>query len=254
MSNLISRSWNGTPIQRRTTDGYVNATAMCRANDKRWSKYRESDRANEYLEALSTEVRISVSGLIESKLGGSNGGETWIHPQIAVDMARWISAPFAVWMDSWFIGELNTRVSQVREVQPQLPDVLSTVERSIGLLERLGGVDDRAQLLLKDIVLNHAAKSAGGTLLLPGQRMLSLQEGFLEFTDATPSEASKLATSCGKSVKRFYVEVNGRPPKTHKQLVNGRSCDVCDYEFDWLEGIQNDLKSAVSEFRSQKTR
>ena len=41
---LVSRSWNGTPISRRTIDGYVNATAMCRANGKQWSKYRESDR------------------------------------------------------------------------------------------------------------------------------------------------------------------------------------------------------------------
>jgi len=252
MSNLISRSWNGTPIQRRTTDGYVNATAMCQANGKNWSKYRETDRCQEYLDALAETSDIGGMVLIQSRSG--NGGGTWIHPQIAVDLARWISAPFAVWMDSWFIGELNNRVSQVREVQPQLPDVLNTVERSIGLLERLGGIDDRAQLLLKDIVLNHAAKSAGGTLTLPGQRMLALQEAFLEFTDATPSEATKLATACGKSVKRFYMEVNGRPPKTHKQLVNGRSCDVCDYEFDWLSGIEDDLKTAVSEFRSNKTR
>ena len=253
MSNLISRSWNGTPIQRRTTDGYVNATAMCKANGKQFNDYFRTDRASEYLEALSAETGISVSNLCLTTKGGAYQG-TWIHPQVSVDLARWISAPFAVWMDSWFLEEVKKRVSQVREVQPQLPDVLSTVERSIGLLERLGGIDDRAQLLLKDIVLNHAAKSAGGTLTLPGQRMLALQEGFLEFTDATPSEASKLATACGKSVKRFYIEVNGRPPKTHKQLVNGRSCDVCDYEFDWLEGIQDDLKGAVSEFRSQKTR
>ena len=27
--SLVSRSWNGTPISRRITDGSVNATAMC---------------------------------------------------------------------------------------------------------------------------------------------------------------------------------------------------------------------------------
>jgi hypothetical protein len=79
-------------------------------------------------------------------------------------------------MDGWFLDEVNGRVSQVRDTQPLLPDVLTTVERSLVLLERLGGVDDRAQLLLKDIVLNHAAKTAGGELALPGVKMLSLQE------------------------------------------------------------------------------
>jgi hypothetical protein len=33
---------------------------------------------------------------------GRNGG-TFVHPQVAVDLARWISAPFAVWMDGWFL-------------------------------------------------------------------------------------------------------------------------------------------------------
>ena len=49
---LISRSWNDTPIQRRTTDGFVNATAMCKANGKQWSHYRETDRTNGHLEKL----------------------------------------------------------------------------------------------------------------------------------------------------------------------------------------------------------
>lgn len=251
MTNLISRSWNGTPIQRRTTDGYVNATAMCKANGKEWKHYFETDRAHRYLDALSESVGIPTDLLFSSITTGSNDGRgTWIHPQLAVDLARWISAPFAVWMDSWFLEELSGRVSQVREVQPQLPDVLTTVQRSLDLLERLGGVDDRAQLLLKDIVLNHVARSAGGELLLPGTRMLSLQEAFSEIGGATPHEASKLATKLGKHVKQLYKDENGRPPKTHKQLVNGRSCDVCDYEFDWISKLKNDLVGLVEQFRA----
>ena len=253
MTNLISRSWNGTPIQRRTTDGYVNATAMCKANGKQFNDYFRTDRASEYLEALSAETGISVSNLCLTTKGGAHQG-TWVHPQVSVDLARWISAPFAVWMDSWFLEELSGRVSQVREVQPQLPDVLTTVQRSLDLLERLGGVDDRAQLLLKDIVLNHAARTAGGDLLLPGTRMLALQEAFSEIGGATPQEASKLATRWGKEVKKLYKDENGRSPKTHKQLVNGRSCDVCDYEFDWISKLKNDLVGLVQQFRAELTR
>jgi len=251
-AQLQTRSWRGTPISRRTTDGYVNATAMCKANGKRWSDYRESDRCQRYLDALSELTEIPVVSLYQA-IEGRNGG-TFVHPQLAVDLARWISAPFAVWMDSWFLEELNGRVSQVREVQPQLPDVLTTVQRSLDLLERLGGVDDRAQLLLKDIVLNHAARTAGGDLLLPGTRMLALQEAFSEIGGATPQEASKLATKWGKDVKKLYKEENGRPPKTHKQLVNGRSCDVCDYEFDWISKLKNDLVGLVQQFRAELTR
>jgi len=129
---LVSRSWNGTPISRRTTDGYVNATAMCRANGKQWSKYRESDRCQSYLDALAETSEIRMFDLIESRQGQGSG--TWVHPQVAVDLARWISAPFAVWMDGWFLESIQqaqpasvetTAVPQLRQVE-----VITLVERS----------------------------------------------------------------------------------------------------------------------------
>jgi len=94
---LDIHTWNSTPISRRTSDGYVNATAVCRANGKQWSKYRESERCQTYLDALAETSEIRMFDLIESRQG--QGGGTWVHPQIAVDLARWISPEFAVWMD-----------------------------------------------------------------------------------------------------------------------------------------------------------
>jgi hypothetical protein len=143
-------------------------------------------------------------------------------------------------------------VSQVRDTQPVLPDVLTTVERSCALLERLGGLDDRAQFVLRDIVLNHVARTAQGTLApgeLPTPRLLSLQEALLEFTDASPAESTKIASNRGRLVKRVYNEENGRPPLTHKQLVNGKPCNVCDYEEAWLKEHVNDLAALVEEYR-----
>ena len=98
---LVSRSWNGTPISRRTTDGYVNATAMCKANGKQWNDYWRTDRATAYLEALCTETGIPVSSLCLSLKGGSHQG-TWVHPQVA-------GAPRQVksYRRSWLIDTLK---------------------------------------------------------------------------------------------------------------------------------------------------
>jgi formylmethanofuran dehydrogenase subunit D len=63
---LDVRIWNGTPISRRTTDGYVNATAMCKANGKQWSKYGESERCETYLDALCTETEFGCLTCVES--------------------------------------------------------------------------------------------------------------------------------------------------------------------------------------------
>jgi hypothetical protein len=110
------RFWQGTAIQRRDADGFVNATAMCQANGRRWAKYAESERAREYMQALAAVVPNSDFGIVQAQRGGiAGGGGTWVHPSLAIDLARWISPAFAVWMDGWFLESLT------RPQQPQRP-------------------------------------------------------------------------------------------------------------------------------------
>jgi hypothetical protein len=107
------RVWQGTAIQRREADGFVNATAMCKANGRTWAKYRESERCQSYLDALSKMSGIRTFDLIESRRGRSGG--TWIHPSLAIDLARWISPAFAVWMDGWFLESVSRPIQPARQ-------------------------------------------------------------------------------------------------------------------------------------------
>ena len=108
---IEAREWNGHAIQRRQVDGYVNATAMCRAGGKRWNHYQANDRTQDYIHALAADAGIPATGnqgLICSVQGGRPEFQgTWIHPRLAVDLARWISPQFAVWMDGWFLEQFQ---------------------------------------------------------------------------------------------------------------------------------------------------
>jgi hypothetical protein len=105
---IEAREWNGHPIHRRQVDGYVNATAMCRAGGRRWNHYVTNDRTAEYLQALSGSAGIPADLLVASIGNGPNHLRgTWIHPRLAVDLARWISPAFAVWMDGWFLEQFQ---------------------------------------------------------------------------------------------------------------------------------------------------
>lgn len=121
IATMETRAWQGTPIARRA-DGFVNATAMCKANSKRWNNYFETDRASSYIETLSSVTGIPVTGfggLVQTRQGGSDQG-TWIHPRVAIDLARWISPGFAVWMDGWFLESMGQPQRQPQAQQLQL--------------------------------------------------------------------------------------------------------------------------------------
>jgi hypothetical protein len=122
---IEAREWNGCAIQRRQADGFVNATAMCRAGGKRWNHYASNERTREYICALAASVGAQtpcaavvagfpasgIHGLIHVIKGGSPELQgTWIHPRLAVDLARWISPSFAVWMDGWFLEAMGVAI------------------------------------------------------------------------------------------------------------------------------------------------
>jgi hypothetical protein len=107
-SGLSVRTWNDAPISRRDSDGYADATTMCQANGKRWHNYERLDTSAAYLQALAASLGIPADQLVITTTTGPNHLRgTWVHPRLAVDLARWLSPQFAVWMDGWFLEQLG---------------------------------------------------------------------------------------------------------------------------------------------------
>lgn len=98
-------------IHQRVRDGYVNATAMCKAAGKLWADYRRLGTTGQYLEALSADMGIPITELVQSIRGGSPALQgTWVHPQVAIHLAQWLSPEFAVkvtkWIFDWMSGNI----------------------------------------------------------------------------------------------------------------------------------------------------
>nr|WP_279391718.1 KilA-N domain-containing protein [Shimia aestuarii] len=99
---LIEHEVQGSPVQQRATDGYINATAMCRIAGKRWGHYNENGQTQAFLNALEADVGIPTSELVKSVKGGDPRIQgTWVHPQVAVHLAQWLSPEFAVKVSKW---------------------------------------------------------------------------------------------------------------------------------------------------------
>lgn len=111
---LIQHEVNNSVIDQRSSDGYINATAMCKAAGKLFAHYRENSSTAEFLFALSAKIGIPIDKgnqpLIESKPGApSTGGGTWVHPKVAIHLAQWLSGDFALqvseWVFDWMSGK-----------------------------------------------------------------------------------------------------------------------------------------------------
>lgn len=109
-------------IQQRVQDGYINATAMCKAAGKRWNDYFRLDATQDFLRALSVNTGITAfeqnQGLVQSRAGSpENGGGTWVHPQVAINLAQWLSGEFAVrvsqWVYDWMSGKNKSGMSNL---------------------------------------------------------------------------------------------------------------------------------------------
>lgn len=63
--SLIHHEVEHAFIQQRALDGYIHATAMCRAVGRFFGNYRQMNQTQAFLEEVSTVIGIPISGLVQ---------------------------------------------------------------------------------------------------------------------------------------------------------------------------------------------
>ncbi len=109
---LIPHQVGSSLINQRAIDGYVNATAMCKAVGKLFADYRRLAVTTAFLEELSGSMGIPIDRLVFTMATGPNDLRgTWVHPHVAINLGQWCSPKFAVavsqWVHDWFTGSLK---------------------------------------------------------------------------------------------------------------------------------------------------
>jgi len=108
--SLISRKVEDSTVEQRENDGYINATAMCSAAGKLFAHYLENKQTKNFLGALQADIGIPISELVQVMKGGNPHLQgSWVHPQVAINLATWLSPEFAVqvskWVYDWISGK-----------------------------------------------------------------------------------------------------------------------------------------------------
>ncbi|WP_445634559.1 KilA-N domain-containing protein [Nostoc sp. DSM 114161] len=149
---LVTHDWNSQAIAQLSEAtkiakydvpaSYVNATQMCKACGKAWADYAKTDSTKTYWEALSADMNLCISALVISIKGGNNKQVqgTWVHPEIAIDLAQWVSVEFRIWANRTLKKVIGEQAAQTSSLLPSAPCPLPSPQEISDLFDlTLGG-------------------------------------------------------------------------------------------------------------------
>ena len=116
MRQIITLSYSNKAITfQRQEDGYINATALCQNAGKQIGGYLRNSTTNEFLQELSIDMQINISEIVQIQKGGEPHLQgTWVHPQVAINLAQWLSPKFAVqvskWVENWITNQQTPKI------------------------------------------------------------------------------------------------------------------------------------------------
>jgi len=211
--DLITHQFEASVIEQRSGDGYINATQLCTVAKKAWHNYKMLETTGHFLRALSAKTKISQAALTEQTFA-TNGSivDVWVHPQVALHLAQWLSAEFAVQVTEWIQEWMSGKRSGGRG--GQLPYHL---ERH---MTNLGRVPPTHFSILQEMTMTLIAPLEAHGYTLPQQMVPDISQGkmFCKFaretlgidTDALPTYKHSFPDGRVVDAKLYPVECLGQ--------------------------------------------
>ena len=138
-SAIVTFDYEGSPVAFEQGElMMVNATQMAKPFGKRPIDYLNTQQTKEFLDELAKVRKITLTDLVQVKKGGNNPG-TWMHQDVALEFARWLSPKFAIWTNDRIKELLTQGVATVADDD-------ETIARAIGILQnRLADTERRLE-------------------------------------------------------------------------------------------------------------
>jgi hypothetical protein len=236
-------SLNGRAVGQRE-DGYVDGTALCRAEGRLIADYLRLGSTRAFLAELSGSMGIPIDLLIDSVTEGSNDARgTWVHPLVAYNLGQWCSPKAAVFV-SRLLHAIHTGTLEVRP-RPALPGpelALRTLELAERILRLSGTIEPRDQLLLKDRARNLLCDGRAMTPASAPQRFITISARCEEFgLRVSLSELQQI----GKGAARLYRRYKRQDPTRHEQFVDGAVRQVATYSEEDLDMVDAAIEGTL---------
>lgn len=135
MKNIFNYNGNDITFINHEGSVMVNATEMSKAFNKKPAEYLRLPSTLELINAIMGKSHISENQLVITKQGSpENGGGTWLHEDVALDFAQWLSVEFKLWCNDRIKELLTVGITATDNVIDQ---ILNNPDFGIELLTKL---------------------------------------------------------------------------------------------------------------------
>lgn len=131
MSSIINFNYKGSQISFNNGEKVmVNATQMARPFNKEPKFWLMNQSTTDYLTELSKVRNLTLADLVQVTKGGNNPG-TWMHEDVALEFARWLSPAFAIWCNDRIKELLKTGVATVSNDDEAIAYAMQVLNRRL---------------------------------------------------------------------------------------------------------------------------
>lgn len=109
----------------------VNATEMAKPFGKLVADWTRQKSTEEFLTSLSAVRGIPISALIQSVKGGNSVQGTWMHEDVALEFARWLSPAFSIWCNDHIKELLTTGVTTASDDDAAIAHAMEILNRRL---------------------------------------------------------------------------------------------------------------------------
>ena len=128
---IVQYSYEGTPISFSNADGVmVNATQMAKPFGKQAKDFLKSQSTKDFIAELAAVRKILPTELVRVVNGGKNYG-TWMHEDVAMEFARWLSPKFAIWTNDRIKELLREGVATVNDDDDTIANAMAILQRRL---------------------------------------------------------------------------------------------------------------------------
>ncbi|MXP04796.1 MULTISPECIES: phage antirepressor KilAC domain-containing protein [unclassified Apibacter] len=97
--NVVTFNYNNISVKfQKGNNLLINATEMAKVFNKRPTDWLKLQSTKEFIQVLSVTKKIVTADLVIVRSGGIPDMQgTWLHEDVAIELARWLNPSFAIW-------------------------------------------------------------------------------------------------------------------------------------------------------------